>query len=123
MLAAVQTLPCLTTLGMAMPTLPCEPGKRPTSSWNTASIAAGVEGLGVGADFKSPTRRPASRSTSPALIEEPPTSIPISWRGMFQSSKVGGFRKAHIALAAFVLISHPKRRHHDARCDDEHHDS
>ena len=52
MLAAVQTLPCLTTLGIAMPTLPCEPGNRPTSSWNTASMAAGVEGCGVGAGIQ-----------------------------------------------------------------------
>src|ERR1700742_77651 len=107
MLAAVQTLPCLTTLGIAMPTLPSEPGNRPTSSWNTATMAAGVEGLGVGADFRSPTRRPASRSTSPALIEEPPTSSPRNWRGMMESSKVGGFREAHVALAAYVLVSHP----------------
>src|SRR5438309_628466 len=122
MLAAVQTFPCLTTLGIAIPTAPCEPGSRAASPSNTDSMAAGVEGCGVGAEIRSPTRRPASRSTSPALIDEPPTSIPSSCRVMISSSKVVGSRKTHIALVAFVLVSHPDRRDHDARCDDEHHD-
>src|SRR2546430_6526895 len=64
------------TLGKATPTRPVLAGSRPASPASTLVTATGVEGRGVGAAISSPASLPALRSTSPALTEDPPTSIP-----------------------------------------------
>src|ERR1700745_3825713 len=110
------------TLGKAMPTPPTAPGRRPASEASTGIIALGVEGCGVCAEIRPPTRRPESTSTSPALIEDPPTSIPRTLRDTRGTSRVGGGGELQVALAPALLVMHPKGRNGDASRDQQHQD-
>src|SRR5579862_4750201 len=94
------------TLGKAMPTPPTAPSSRAASEASTGIIACGVEGWGVCAEISPPTRRPESTSTSPALIEDPPTSIPSTLRVM-GASQIGGGGELQIARAPALLVTHP----------------
>src|SRR5213595_1470093 len=76
------------TLGKATPTRPALAGSRPASAASTLVTATGVEGRGVGAAISSPASLPALRSTSPALTEDPPTSIPSTSPAIASSSPV-----------------------------------
>src|SRR5580658_9820398 len=110
------------TLGKAIPTPPSAPGSRAASAASTGIMAAGVELCGVGAEINPPVMRPESTSTRPALIEEPPTSMPSTLRVTTAPSQVGGGRELLIALAASLLIAHPYSGDGDAGRDQQHQD-
>src|SRR5487761_1721659 len=123
MLAAVRALPPLTTAGKASPTGPVASGSFAASPAMVGIMASGVAGWGVGAEMSSPTRRPASTSTTPALMKEPPTSIPSNLRVIcFSRSKVAGGRKLHVTLAPLLSMTHPHRRHHHSGRHHRHHE-
>src|SRR6202008_3691371 len=105
------------TLGKAMPTPPTAPGKRAASEASTGIIALGLEGCGVWAEIRPPTSRPESTSNSPALIDDPPTSIPRTLRDTRGTSQVGGGGELQVALAPALLITHPYAGEGDAGRD------
>ncbi len=74
-LAAVSAVPCFTTQGRVMPTGPSQ-ANFSTISATTSATASGVDGCGVGMRRRSPSSAPASRSTRPPLMPEPPMSTP-----------------------------------------------
>src|SRR5581483_11648591 len=122
MLAAVRARPLLTTAGKASPTGPAAAGSFAASPAIVGIMASGVEGWGVGAEISSPTRRPASISTTPALMKDPPTSMPSNLRVMCSfRSKVGGGGELRITLAPPLSMTHPQRSdHHSARHHRDH---
>src|SRR5487761_584435 len=127
MLAAVRALPPLTTAGKASPTGPVPSGSFAASPAMVGIMASGVEGCGVGAEMSSPTRCPAATPTTPALMKDPPTSIPSNLRVMcrfpskFGRLKVSRGGELHVALAPPVPLTHPHRcDHHPARHDRDH---
>src|SRR5437870_1375120 len=122
MFAAVCTLPRLITLGKATPTRAAAGGSRATSPAMTGIRPSGVAGCGVAADINSPTSCPPSTSTSPALSDDPPTSIPSTSCVMAATHLVGGGRELHVALAPPLLITHPHRADRDPGRHDQHHD-
>src|SRR6185437_2499519 len=121
--AAVRTRPDFTTLGKARPTGPCAPGSRSARAATTCITPGGAAGWGVGAEISSPSRRPESTSTSPALTEEPPTSMPITVRVIDErSSNVGSRCELQVACPPPALKSHPHRGHGDSGADQQHHE-
>src|SRR6185312_195795 len=122
MLAAVRARPPLMTAGKARPTRPVASGSFAASAAMVGIIASGLEGWGVGAEMISPTRRSASTSTTPALMKEPPTSMPRSLRviALFRS-EVGGGRELHVALAPPLSMAHPHGGGHRSARHHRHH--
>src|SRR6185312_14013473 len=117
MLAAVRAWPLLMTAGKARPTRPVASGSFAASAAMVGIIASGLEGCGVGAEMISPTRRSAATSTTPALMKDPPTSMPSNFCdiGLFRS-KIGRGGKLHVALAPSLSPAHPHHGdHHSAR--------
>src|SRR5438105_5491775 len=123
------------TLGKATPTRPALAGSRPASAASTLVTATGVEGRGVGAAISSPASLPALRSTSPALTEDPPTSIPstspaialvspvqLTALGHRFGSQVGRGGELQIARPAPLAVAHPYRRDRDSGGHQQHHD-
>ena len=102
---------------------PCAAGQLAHELLEHRQHGRGVEGCGVGAEIKSPTRRPASTSTSPALIDEPPTSIPNQIGASCQSFK--GWRRPRAACRAHGVCSGSASRSRTATMPDatmQHHD-
>ena len=85
MLAAVLRTPSMATPGRPIPTgvaspSPLDFASRRTSRAIEESTASGVAGIGVATRSRSERRRPASTSTTAALIPLPPTSMPMAIR-------------------------------------------
>src|SRR5919112_170505 len=78
MLAAVCTMPPLTTAGNPQPTGPSHPASRTTCT-AVPTIASGVAGWGVLILILSSRSSPDSVSTGAPLIPDPPTSIPNTY--------------------------------------------
>ena len=80
----------MATPGRPMPTgvpspSPLDLTSRRTSRVIEAITASGVDGFGVGTRRRSERSRPASTSTTAALIPLPPTSMPIAIRPLATS--------------------------------------
>jgi hypothetical protein len=77
--AAVYTVPPTTTPGNVTPA-----GKLAVSGGTAAAMACIIsltaDMAGEGTEWRSPTRQPFCKSTTAALIDEPPISIPIACR-------------------------------------------
>src|SRR6185312_13058345 len=117
MLAAVRARPLLTTAGKARPTGPVASGSFAASAAMVGIIASGLAGWGVGAEMISPTRRSAATSTTPALMKDPPTSMPSNLSDIGLSrSKIARGGQLPVALAPPLPAAQPHRSdHHTAR--------
>ena len=104
MCAAVRTVPPTTTAGSVQPIGPA------TSNWATtstivAATAAGVAGCGVG-DPRPVAGLSGARSTSAALMPEPPTSTPMRVRQRHEQT-VGAYVPFTAAPGTVGRMSHP----------------
>ena len=90
MFAADFSTPSIVTPGSPMPIgvaspSPLDLARRLTIRETEASTASGVDGLGVATRIRSERKRPASTSTTAALIPLPPMSMPIAIRPLAMS--------------------------------------
>src|SRR6516162_6948182 len=127
MLAAVNAVPPLMTLGNATPARPRTPSSRAARDASTGIRDGGVHGRGVGAEMISPMTLPRSTSTRPALTEDPPTSMPSTSVVMgappeLSPSQIRRCGELQFALPPPLAVAHPYRGERDTGRHDEYHD-
>src|SRR6516164_3694174 len=115
------------TEGNATPARPLAPASRPASAASTGISEAGVQGRGVGAAMSVPLTVPRCTSTSPALTEDPPTSMPSTSPVMcapfrLRRSQIRRRGELQVAFPPPLAVTHPDRGDSDAARHDEDHD-